>query len=54
MGFFFRSENSKIMKISPFSVGETSVALGTDSSTSALLAKAKHTETGAVKPRKTG
>lgn len=43
MGFFFRSENSKIMKISPFSVGETSVALGPDSSTSALRAKAKHT-----------
>lgn len=43
MGFFFRSENSKIMKISPFSVGETSIALGTNSSTSALRAKAKHT-----------
>lgn len=52
-GIFFHSENSKITKISPFSVGETSIALGTDSSTSAMCAKAKHTEqhTRAVKTR---
>lgn len=39
----FCSANSKITKISPFSFGETSVLLGTDSSPSAMHSKAKHT-----------